>query len=218
MGGLLALSKGIDRVNGMIGRSASWLILIAVFVSAGNAIVRKLFNVSSNGLLELQWYLFGAAYMGAAAYTLYANEHIRIDLIYGRWRRSTQHWVDLLGHLFFLLPFAGLMVYYLYPWFLRSYYSGEVSTNASGLIIWPARLILLVGFVLLFAQGLSEVIKKIAIISGRIEDPSPPITSHAVTVDEDTVAELARDIYPTAIPTEPGPGPRPDEHKPEQRK
>lgn len=212
MGGLLALSQGIDRVNAVIGRSASWLILIAVFVSAGNAIMRKLFNVSSNGLLELQWYLFGAAYMGAAAYTLYTNEHIRIDLIYGRWSRRTQHWIDLLGHLFFLLPFAGLMVYYLHPWFLRAYHSGEVSTNASGLIIWPARLIILTGFVLLFLQGLSEVIKKIAILRGKLADPNPYIDSHAAA--EIAAAEIARDMQ---LPTSTD-GSDENHQQPEQRK
>ncbi|WP_294931417.1 TRAP transporter small permease subunit [uncultured Paracoccus sp.] len=192
MGGLLALSKGIDRVNGWIGRLASWLILLAVIISAGNAIIRKTFNISSNGWLELQWYLFGAAFMGAAAWTLFSNEHIRIDLLYARWSRRSQHWIDLLGHLFFLLPFAGLMVWYLYPWFLRAYYSGEVSMNSGGLVLWPARLILLVGFVLLFLQGLSEVIKKIAIMRGLIEDPVPYVSQHEAA--EITAAETAREM------------------------
>lgn len=192
MGGLLALSRGIDRINAAIGRGASWMVLIAVIVSAGNAIMRKLFNVSSNGLLEAQWYLFGAAYMGAAAYTLFANEHIRIDILYGRWSRRSQHWIDLFGHLFFLLPFAGLMVYYLYPWFMRAWRSGEMSTNASGLIIWPARLIILVGFVLLFVQGLSEVIKKIAILRGRMDDPNPYVATHEAA--ELTAAEVMHEM------------------------
>lgn len=192
MGGLLALSKGIDRFNGFVGRNVSWLILIAVLVSAGNAIVRKIFNQSSNAWLELQWYLYGAAFMGAAAYTLMENEHIRIDILYGRWSRRVQHWIDLLGHLFFLLPFAGLMVYYLYPWVLRSYRSGEMSSNSGGLILWPAKAILLVGFAMLFAQAISEIIKKIAIMRGIIEDPVPFVSQHEAAELE--AAELARSI------------------------
>ncbi|WP_410218049.1 TRAP transporter small permease subunit, partial [Paracoccus sp. (in: a-proteobacteria)] len=103
MGGLLALSRGIDRVTTVIGRSVAWLILLAILVSAVNAIIRKVFSVSSNAWLELQWYLFGGAFMLASAYTLLENEHIRIDVIYGRWSRRVQHWIDLLGTLLFLL-------------------------------------------------------------------------------------------------------------------
>lgn len=178
MGGLLALSKGIDRFNTFVGKNVSWLILVAVFVSAGNAIVRKVFNTSMNAWLELQWYLFGAAFMGAAAYTLLMNEHIRIDILYGRWSRRAQHWIDLIGTLLFLLPFAALMVFYLYPWALRSFRSGEMSPNAGGLVIWPAKFILLAGFTMLLAQGISELIKKIAVMRGVIADPNPYVTQH----------------------------------------
>jgi TRAP-type mannitol/chloroaromatic compound transport system permease small subunit len=178
MRGLLALSAAIDRVTEFIGKWVSWLILISILVSAGNAIVRKLFNMSSNAWLELQWYLFGAAFMFAAAYTLRQNEHIRIDIVYGGFSRRVQHWIDLLGHLLFLMPFVLLMVWYFIPYVALSYRSGEVSTNAGGLIIWPAKAILLVGFILLSVQGVSEIIKKIAVMRGIIDDPAPFVPTH----------------------------------------
>lgn len=184
MGGLLALSRGIDRINTVIGRSVSWLILIAVIVSAGNAIIRKVWSISSNAWLELQWYLYGAAFLLAAAYTLLENEHIRIDILYGARSRRTQHWIDLIGHLLFLMPFVTLMIWYLYPWAMRSYYRGEVSTNAGGLVLWPAKMLLLAGFVMLFFQGISEIIKKIAVMRGIIEDPNPFVSAHEAAAME----------------------------------
>lgn len=173
MRGLLGLSSIIDRMNEVIGRTMGWLILIAVLVSATNAVIRKLFSVSSNAWLELQWYLFGAAFLLAAAYTLRENGHVRIDVLYGRVSEKTRQWIDLLGHLFFLMPFSVLMVVYLVPYTVQSFTSGEVSTNSGGLIIWPAKAMMLVGFVLLTIQGVSEIIKKIAIMQGLIEDPNP---------------------------------------------
>ncbi len=178
MRALLGLSAVIDAVNEFIGKWISWLILASILVSAGNAIIRKIFDMSSNAWLELQWYLFGAAFLAAAAYTLKQNEHIRIDIVYGMWPRRVQHWIDLLGHIFFLMPFALLMVFYLVPYVMLSYRSGEVSTNAGGLIIWPAKTMLLVGFFLLAWQGVSEIIKKIAIMTGNMDDPNPYITQH----------------------------------------
>ncbi|WP_102223634.1 TRAP transporter small permease subunit [Acidimangrovimonas sediminis] len=178
MGGLLAFSRGIDRVNAAIGKFVGWLILLAILVSAVNATVRKVFDVSSNAWLELQWYLFGAAFMGAAAYTLQQNEHIRIDIVYGLWKRRRQHWIDLIGHVLFLLPFTVLMIVYLTPWVMLSLRSGEMSTNAGGLILWPAKSFLLIGFVQLFFQAISEIIKKVAVMRGLIEDPSPFVSSH----------------------------------------
>lgn len=192
MNGLLTLSKGIDRVNTFIGRNASWLILLAVLLSAGNAIVRKVFNTSSNAMLELQWYLYGAAFMGAAAYTLLQNEHIRIDILYGRWSRRTQIWIDVLGGIFMLLPFTALMIWFLVPWVQRSWLGGEVSTNSGGLILWPAKLILLTGFVLLFLQGVSELIKKIAILRGVIPDDGRFVSQHEAAELE--AQEMARGI------------------------
>ncbi|MDB6179190.1 TRAP transporter small permease subunit [Paracoccus sp. Z330] len=184
MEGLLALSRGIDRVNTIIGRNASWLILLAVFVSAINAIIRKMFSISSNAWLELQWYLYGGAFMLAAAYTLLENEHIRIDIIYGRWSRRTQHWIDLLGTMLFLMPFSLLMIWLVYPSMMTSWRTHEISMNAGGLLIWPAKAILLVGFCLLFLQGISEFIKKIAVMKGRIPDAHAPVSSHEAAVRE----------------------------------
>jgi TRAP-type mannitol/chloroaromatic compound transport system permease small subunit len=178
MAGLLALSRAIDRVNEFIGKWVAWAILVSILVSAGNAVIRKTLDMSSNAWLELQWYLFGAAFMLAAAYTLKQNEHIRIDIVYGMFSRRTQHWIDLFGHVFFLMPFALLMVWYFVPYVLLSFHSGEVSTNAGGLIIWPAKAILLAGFTLLSLQGLSEIIKKAAVITGILEDPAPFIPTH----------------------------------------
>ncbi|QPC85526.1 TRAP transporter small permease subunit [Mesorhizobium sp. NBSH29] len=178
MAGLLALSKGIDHLNEFIGKKVAWLILVAVLVSAGNAIIRKTFNMSSNAWLELQWYLFGAAFLLAAAYTLKQNEHIRIDIVYGMFSRRVQHWIDLLGHVFFLMPFVVLMIFYFVPYVSLSYRSGEVSSSAGGLILWPAKSLLLIGFTMLGLQGISEIIKKIAIIRGAMDDPTPFISAH----------------------------------------
>lgn len=185
---LLGISRTIDAITEFIGKAVSWLILVAVLVSAGNAIIRKIFNVSSNSWLEAQWYLFGAAFMFAAAYTLSQNEHIRIDIVYAMFSRRVQHWIDLLGHLLFLMPFVVLMVYYLVPYVLLSYRSGEVSSSAGGLIIWPAKGILLIGFVLLALQGVSEIIKKIAIMTGNMDDPAPYVPTHA-PLDDVTILE-----------------------------
>ena len=178
MAGLLGLSRLIDAFNEFVGKWVGWLILLSILISAGNAIIRKTLNTSSNAWLEAQWYLFGAAFLLAAAYTLKQNEHIRIDIIYGMFSRRVQHWIDLLGHIFFLMPFVILMISYFVPYFLLSFRSGEVSTNAGGLIIWPAKLLLLIGFVLLGIQGISEIIKKIAIMRGEMEDPNPFVSAH----------------------------------------
>jgi len=178
MKGLLALSRGIDRLNETIGKLVSWLILLAILVSAGNAVIRKVFDTSSNAWLELQWYLFGAAFMLAAAYTLKQNEHIRIDIVYGLFPRRLRHWIDLFGHVFFLMPFVTLMVIYFVPYVSLSFRTGEMSTNAGGLIVWPAKAILLAGFFLLLLQGISEIIKKIAIMRGMMEDPNPFLSAH----------------------------------------
>lgn len=184
MNGLLALSRGIDRINEVIGKSVGWLILVAIFVSAANAIVRKAFSISSNSWLELQWYLYGAAFMMAAAYTLKQNEHIRIDIVYGIWSRRTQHWIDLIGHVLFLMPFVAIMVWMFVPYVALSIRLGEISTNAGGLVIWPAKAILLIGFCQLFAQGISEIIKKIAVMRGLIDDPAPFISTHQAAEHE----------------------------------
>jgi len=186
---MLILSRFIDRGNEIIGKTVGWLILAAILLSAGNAVVRKLFNTSSNALLEAQWYLYGAAFLLAAAYTLKQNEHIRIDIVYGALSRRSQHWIDLLGHLFFLMPFAILMDVYFTSYVLQSYHSGEVSNNAGGLVLWPAKALLLVGMLLLTLQGVSEIIKKIAVMRGVIPDPTPFVSAHDAAALEG--AELA---------------------------
>ena len=196
MGGLLAISRGIDRMNTVIGRSVAWLILVAILVSAINAIVRKVFSVSSNAWLELQWYLFGAAFMLASAYTLLQNEHIRIDVVYGRWSRRVQHWIDLLGTLLFLLPFTVLMIWVVAPRLIQNIAAQEVSMNAGGLLIWPARALLLAGFVLLLIQGLSEIVKKIAIMRGIMADPHPHVGPHDTVLHEAELMSQGFDDIP----------------------
>lgn len=189
---LTGIARAIDALNSFVGRWVSWLILISVLVSAGNATIRKIFNESSNAWLELQWYLFGAAFLLAAAYTLQQNEHIRIDILYNNYSRRKQHWVDLLGHIFFLMPFVILMICYFVPYVLLSFRSGEVSTNAGGLIIWPGKLMLLIGFTLLGLQGISEIIKKIAIMRGLIPDTQTHVPTHQSLDD-------VEDLDPTEI-------------------
>ncbi len=194
MSQLIALARWIDTVNEWIGRKVIWLIFASILISAGNAIMRKLFDMSSNAWLEAQWYLFGAAFMLAAAYTLKENEHIRIDVIYGSKSRRTQHMIDLFGHVFFLLPFAALMTSMLVPYAYAAWVSGEGSLNSSGLPRWPARAALAVGFVMLLAQSISEIIKKIAVMRGLIEDPHPFISAHeaAQKEGEALAAEVAK--------------------------
>jgi TRAP-type mannitol/chloroaromatic compound transport system permease small subunit len=190
---LLGFSRGIDQLTSFVGKSVMWLILLAVLVSAGNAIVRKLApQYASNAWLELQWYLFGAAFMGAAAYTLQQNEHIRIDIFYGTRSRRTQHWIDLFGHVFFTLPFVVIMSWLLVPYAWAAFQSGQGSGNASGLIVWPSRAILAAGFLLLILQVISEIIKKIAVMSGEMEDPHPFVSAHQAAELEG--AELAATV------------------------
>lgn len=203
MGGLLAVSHGIDRMNEFIGKAVSWLILIAVLVSATNAIIRKVFSVSSNAWLEMQWYLFGAAFLLAAAYTLKQNEHVRIDIVYGMFSRRVQHWIDLLGHLLFLMPFVLAMLWMLTPYVLKSVLNGEISTNSGGLIIWPAKSLLLIGFILLGLQGISEIVKKIAVMRGIIPDPTPFISAHeAAELEGKALVEELAQVEELAKPGE----------------
>jgi TRAP-type mannitol/chloroaromatic compound transport system permease small subunit len=167
----LFVSRAIDRLTEHLGRAVAWAVVTAILVSATNAIVRKVFGVSSNAWLELQWYLFGAVFMLCAAWTLKDNEHIRIDIVSNRLSQRTRNRIDVFGHLFFLLPFLLVMIYVSTPFFLRSYASGEVSTNAGGLVIWPAKGLILLGFVVLLLQWASELIKRVAIMRGDLVDP-----------------------------------------------
>jgi TRAP-type mannitol/chloroaromatic compound transport system permease small subunit len=170
MHALLSLARAIDTINERIGKLVAWLVLAAVLISAGNAIVRKVFSMSSNAWLELQWYLFGAVFMLGAAWTLRCNEHIRIDIVSGRFAKRARDKLDVFGHVVFLMPFVLLHIYTSWPFFLASFRSGEVSTNAGGLIVWPAKGMVLLGFLLLFAQTISELIKRIAILRGDLVD------------------------------------------------
>jgi TRAP-type mannitol/chloroaromatic compound transport system permease small subunit len=169
---LLALSRLIDRMSDRIGQSIYWLVLVAVLISAANAIVRKAFNYSSNAFLEVQWYLFSMIFLFCAGYTLKNNEHVRIDIISGKLSPRARAGIDIFGTLFFLFPMAFIIMWLSWPVFVEAYTRHEVSTNAGGLIIWPARLMVPIGFFLLLVQGLSELIKRIAFLRGLIPDPA----------------------------------------------
>ena len=192
MTALIGLSRAIDSFNVRIGKVAAWAIVIAILVSAINAIIRRIFGVSSNAWLELQWYLFGAVFMLCAAWTLRVNEHIRIDIISSRLSKRGRDGIDLIGHLFFLFPFVALMLYLSFPYFINSYRSGEVSSNAGGLLIWPAKGLILLGFISLAFQWLSELIKRIAIMKGQLEDEHDSAGHHSAEAEaERLIAELA---------------------------
>ena len=170
---LLALSRIIDRVNERVGRAVHWLVLAAVLVSSGNAVVRYLFDYSSNGWLELQWYLYSGFFLVGAGYTLLRNEHVRIDIISSRLAPRTRAWIDLLGGIFFLLPMAIIIMVLSWPVFTQSYALTEYSPNAGGLLRWPVKLMIPLGFFLLAAQGASEIVKRAAFLRGLIPDPTP---------------------------------------------
>ena len=187
---LLKFSRLIDALNDRVGRGVYWLVLVAVLVSAINAIVRKIFNWSSNSLLELQWYLFSAIFLFCAGYALLHNAHVRIDVITGRLSAKAQTWIDVLGTVFFLLPMAFIFIYLSWPVFIRTFTHNEISTNAGGLIIWPARLMVPIGFALLALQGISELIKRIAFLTGAGPDPITRHEDHAA--EKDLVEEIRK--------------------------
>lgn len=171
MQSLLKFSQGIDAINTWLGKRLAWLIIVAVIVSSVNATVRKLFDESSNAWLELQWVLFSVVFLLCAPWTLLKNEHIRIDIINSFWPKKVRDSIDVIGHAFFLLPLTIVMIITSVPFFLRSYEINEQSGNAGGLPQWPAKSLIMVGFALLFFQGLSELIKRIAVMRGLIPDP-----------------------------------------------
>jgi TRAP-type mannitol/chloroaromatic compound transport system permease small subunit len=168
---LLAFSRAIDGINNYLGRWLSWLILAAVLVSAANATTRKVLDTASNASLELQWMLFGAVFLLCSPWTLASNEHIRIDIINNLFSSRVRNIIDLVGHAFFLLPLTIVMIVTSYPFFVRSVLLNEQSFSAGGLPQWPAKFLILIGFVMLFLQGLSELIKRVAVMSGVIPDP-----------------------------------------------
>jgi TRAP-type mannitol/chloroaromatic compound transport system permease small subunit len=187
MGGLLGLSRTIDKLSLWIGKAASWLILAAVVVSSVNAIIRKLFDVSSNAWLELQWVLFSAVFMLCAAWTLLANEHVRIDILSSFFPRRLRNCVEILGHAVFLLPLCVIMLVTSLPFFLNSARINEQSASAGGLPQWPAKSLIFIGFALLFAQGISELIKRFAIMRGDLPDPTVVMGQAHATAAEDAV-------------------------------
>jgi TRAP-type mannitol/chloroaromatic compound transport system permease small subunit len=169
---LLKWSGLIDRLNERIGRHLAWLVLAAALISALNAVVRKLFNTSSNAFLEIQWYLFAAIFLLAAGYTMLRQEHVRIDVLIGRCTKRTQIKIEIFGIVAFLLPFVGAVIALAWPLVIRAYVSGEMSSNAGGLIRWPVLALVPLGFALLGLQGLSELIKRVAFLRGLIDDPT----------------------------------------------
>lgn len=183
---LLTLSRIIDGATERIGRTIYWLVLVAVLISAANAVVRKAFNYSSNSFLEIQWYLFSLIFLFCAGYALKHNDHVRIDIITGRMSARVRAMIDIFGTLFFLLPMAILIMVLSWPVFVDAWTRNEVSTNAGGLIIWPARLMVPIGFFLLIVQAISEIIKRIAFLKGLVPDPSE---KHVVKTPEEELAE-----------------------------
>jgi TRAP-type mannitol/chloroaromatic compound transport system permease small subunit len=176
---LLSISKTIDQVNTRLGKLIAWLIFVAVAVSTVNALIRKIFDMSSNSWLELQWVLFGFVFLLCSPWTLLSNEHIRIDVISSKLPKRARDWIDIVGHVAFLLPFALVMILTSGPFALRSILGNEQSGNAGGLPQWPAKTLIFVGFIVLFVQGVSELIKRIAIMRGELEDTTSGGGHHA---------------------------------------
>jgi TRAP-type mannitol/chloroaromatic compound transport system permease small subunit len=168
---LLAVSRIIDSINLRLGKWVSWLILIVVIISAANAVSRKLLGLSSNAWLEMQWIMFSVIFMVCSPWTLMSNEHIRIDIVNSMFPKRVRNWIDVFGHVVFLLPFTIVMIVTGWPFFLASYRLNEQSFNAGGLPQWPAKSLVVLGFTLLFFQGISELIKRIAVMRGLIPDP-----------------------------------------------
>jgi TRAP-type mannitol/chloroaromatic compound transport system permease small subunit len=186
---LLYASRLIDSLNQRIGNSILWLILVAVLISAGNALVRKVFQISSNALLEVQWYLFSAVFLLGAGYALLKNAHVRIDFVASHLSRRTVHWIEIVGIMVFLLPLCFMLIHLSWPLVLNAWVSGEMSQNAGGLIRWPVYLLLPAGLALLLLQGISELIKRVAYLRGVLIEPS----------EEDENGEAESEFNPHAL-------------------
>ena len=169
MAALLRLSAGIDWFNEKFGVVANWLVLLACVISAGNAAVRYLFSYSSNGWLEVQWYMFAGMVLLGGPYALKMNEHVRVDLFYGMASERVRLWIDIVGGVLFLMPICLILIYFTWPWFVDSWEISEQSSNAGGLIRWPVKLLLPVGFALMALQGFSEIVKRIAALEHVID-------------------------------------------------
>ena len=176
MKALLWMADAIDWLNERVGRGLIWLVLVTVVICAGNAVVRKVFNTSSNAFLEIQWYLFSTVFLLGAAYTLKHNAHVRIDVFYSRYSPRARAWVDIIGAALFLLPLCLLMVWHAWPVFVSELRSGEMSADAGGLVRWPVKLLLPVGFGLLALQGCAEIIKRVAFLTGHRADLAQIVT------------------------------------------
>ena len=189
MQALLALSRAIDRLNAFVGKYSIWLIFAATFISAANAIVRKAFDTSSNAFLEVQWYLFAWSFLIAAGYTLLHREHVRIDVVNSRLSKKAQVWIDIIGFAFFLTPLCLTILWLSMPVVIQMYQSGEVSGNPGGLIRWPVWAAIPVGITLLLLQGISELIKRIAFLTGDGPDPMGKLSDKSA---EEELAEVLR--------------------------
>lgn len=185
---LLKLSAWIDTLNTKVGKLTTWLILITTLISAGNAIVRKMFDTSSNALLEVQWYIFAGVFLLGAAYGLLQNSHVRIDFISSRLSARTRNWIDVVGIVVALIPFCMLSIYLSWPLFVQAYHSGEMSQNAGGLIRWPAYALIPAGFFLLMLQGISEMIKRLAFLKGQAGDS---LAEHTKDADDEEIKLMA---------------------------
>jgi TRAP-type mannitol/chloroaromatic compound transport system permease small subunit len=189
---LLQLSRLIDRISEFVGRWVAWLVLAAALVSAVNATVRKIFNTSSNAFLEIQWYLFAAVFLLAAGYTLMRQEHVKIDVVSGRFSKRTQIWIDIVGICLFLFPFIFLIIKLAMPLVINAFVTHEMSSNAGGLIRWPVFAMLPLGLAMLGLQGVSELIKRFAFLQGLIPDPTK---KHRGKTPEEELAEaLQREV------------------------
>lgn len=192
MAPLLRLSQLIDRFTAWVGRWVAWLVLAAVLISAINASVRKIFNTSSNAYLEIQWYLFAAVFLLAAGYTLMRQEHVKIDVISGRFSKRTQIWIDIVGLVFFVFPLVFTVVRLSLPLVIRAYEMNEYSSNAGGLIRWPVFATLPLGFLLLGIQAVSELIKRVAFLRGLVPDPTQKI--QAKSAEEELADRLQKEV------------------------
>lgn len=194
MGALLKFSNLMDRVSTWIGKYVIWLILASTLISGVNALVRKIFNTSSNAYLEVQWYLFAASFLLAAGYTLLNNEHVKIDVVSSRFSKETQIKIEIFGFIAFLIPMCLAILWYGIPFFYKGLISGEVSSNAGGLIRWPVYAMIPLGFGLLLLQGVSELIKRVAFLKGLIEDPT---VKKVEKTAEEELAEAIRKLAET---------------------
>ena len=186
---LLRISQLIDTLNERIGKLTTWLVLFMALISAANASVRYSVNWSANWLLEIQWYLFSAVFLLCSGYTLMKNEHVRIDVVSGHLSAKTRAWIDIVGFVLFFFPMIGLFLYTGWPFFMVAYTGGEMSANAGGLIRWPAKLLVPVGFFVLGLQGISELIKRVAFLKDLIADPND---KHGKSAEEELAEEIAR--------------------------